>query len=109
MVTGLIGSLTFHSSISFIGVYANNVWQAQNYPFLSQVRLRPAPHVPSLIYPLQLLFYSNGTEYDQTLILNDDFTLNEAKLAVQGLPWFSATQTVAKIGTSLSFGATSLV
>lgn len=49
----------------------------------------------------------NGTEYNQTLILNDDYTLNEEKLAVQGLPWFAATQTVTKIGSSLSFGATS--
>ncbi|KAJ3727433.1 OPT oligopeptide transporter [Lentinula raphanica] len=76
--------------ISFCAVYANNVWNAQNFPFLSQ----------------QLLFFENGTEYDQTLILNDDFTLNEGKLAVVGLPWYSATQTVAKIGASLSFGAT---
>ncbi|KAF8824629.1 hypothetical protein HHX47_DHR8000349 [Lentinula edodes] len=54
----------------------------------------------------QLLFFENGTEYDQTLILNDDFTLNEDKLAVVGLPWYTATQTVSKIGASLSFGAT---
>lgn len=40
------------------------------------------------------------------LILNSDFTLNPDKLAVQGLPWFSASYTIAKIGTSLSFGAT---
>ncbi|KAJ3717209.1 OPT oligopeptide transporter [Lentinula guzmanii] len=75
--------------ITFCAVYANNVWNAQNFPFLSQ-----------------LLFFENGTEYDQTLILNSDFTLNEGKLAVVGLPWYSATQTVTKIGASLSFGAT---
>ncbi|KAH7872495.1 OPT oligopeptide transporter [Lentinula edodes] len=75
--------------ISFCAVYANNVWNAKNFPFLSQ-----------------LLFFENGTEYDQTLILNDDFTLNEDKLAVVGLPWYTATQTVSKIGASLSFGAT---
>lgn len=55
---------------------------------------------------MQLLFYKNGTEYDQTLILNDDFTLNLEKLEVQGLPWFAASYTIAKIGASLSFGAT---
>ncbi|KIK66315.1 hypothetical protein GYMLUDRAFT_93594 [Collybiopsis luxurians FD-317 M1] len=75
--------------ISFIAVYANNNWNAQNFPFLSQ-----------------LLFFENGTTYDQTLILNDDFTLNKEKLAVVGLPWYAASQTVTKIGTSLSFGAT---
>lgn len=75
--------------LAFCGVYARNVWNAQNFPFLSQ-----------------LLFYENGTEYNQTLILNDDYSLNEEKLAVQGLPWFAATQTVSKIGAALSFGAT---
>jgi hypothetical protein len=51
----------------------------------------------------QLLYYENGTEYDQLSILNgapdhlsncniitlaaDDFTLNYDRLAVQGLPW----------------------
>ncbi|KAJ7706005.1 OPT oligopeptide transporter [Mycena rosella] len=57
-------------------------------------------------------FFSNqpptrdGRRYNQTLILNDDFSLNLEKLEVQGLPWFSASYTITKIGTSLSFGAT---
>lgn len=54
----------------------------------------------------QLLFNEDGSEYNQTLILNDDFTLNEEKLAVVGLPWFATSQVIAAIGTSLSFGAT---
>ncbi|KAE9394953.1 OPT oligopeptide transporter [Gymnopus androsaceus JB14] len=75
--------------IAFAAVFANNVWNAQNFPFLSQ-----------------LLFLENGTEYPQTEVLNADFTLNEEKLAAVGLPWYAATQIVTKIGTSLSFGAT---
>ncbi|KAJ7103354.1 OPT oligopeptide transporter [Mycena belliarum] len=75
--------------LSFTGAYATNVWNARNFPFLSQV-----------------LFYEDGRRYNQTLILNPDFTLNEEKLAIQGLPWFSASYTIAKIGSSLSFGAT---
>ncbi|KAF7311079.1 OPT oligopeptide transporter [Mycena chlorophos] len=75
--------------LAFTGAYATNVWNAQNFPFLSQ-----------------LLFYENGTVYDQDLILNSDYTLNPEKLAVVGLPWFSITYAIAKIGTSLSFGAT---
>lgn len=43
-----------------------NVWNAQNFPFLTQ-----------------LLFYPDGREYDQLKILNDDFTLNYEKLAEQ--------------------------
>ena len=43
-----------------------NVWNTQNFPFLTQ-----------------LLFYENGTQYDQLSILNDDFTLNYEKLEQQ--------------------------
>ncbi|KAF7347691.1 OPT oligopeptide transporter [Mycena venus] len=83
-------SLDLHvRPISFTAAYSMNVWNAQNFPFLSQI-----------------LFYENGTEYQQDLILNDDFTLNTEKLAIQGLPWFSTSYAIAKIGGSLSFGAT---
>ncbi|KAJ6519993.1 OPT oligopeptide transporter [Mycena sanguinolenta] len=75
--------------VLFCGVFANNTWKAQNFPFLSQ-----------------LLFHENGTIYDQTLILNDDYTLNRDKLAIVGLPWYSASNVITQIGTSLSFGAT---
>ncbi|KAJ7361567.1 OPT oligopeptide transporter [Mycena albidolilacea] len=75
--------------LSFSAAYSMNVWNAQNFPFLSQI-----------------LFYENGTEYQQDLILNDDFTLNLEKLEVQGLPWFSSSYAISKIGGSLSFGAT---
>ncbi len=96
-----------HTSLSFAGVYANNVWNAQTFPFLSQVSDKAYITDLSISRPLpQLLFYPNGTEYDQTLILNDDYTVNATKLAEQGLPWFASTQVVAKIGSSLAFGAT---
>ncbi|KAJ7751318.1 OPT oligopeptide transporter [Mycena maculata] len=75
--------------LSFCGAYATNVWKAKNFPFLSQ-----------------LLFYENGTTYNQDLILNADYTLNLEKLEVQGLPWFAASYTISLIGGSLSFGAT---
>ncbi|KAF9262064.1 OPT oligopeptide transporter [Marasmius fiardii PR-910] len=74
--------------ILFCSTYAANTWNAQRYPFLSQ-----------------LLFREDGSEYNQTLILNDDFTLNEEKLAAYGLPWFAASQAIAKIGASISIGA----
>ncbi|ESK91707.1 peptide transporter mtd1 [Moniliophthora roreri MCA 2997] len=74
---------------AFVGVYANDIWQAKNFPFLGQ-----------------LLYRENGGRYNQTMILNDDFTLNEEKLAAYGLPWFTATQTVTGIAGGLSFGAT---
>ncbi|KIY72610.1 OPT superfamily oligopeptide transporter [Cylindrobasidium torrendii FP15055 ss-10] len=75
--------------IAFSAAYANNVWNAQNFPFLTQ-----------------LLFHENGTEYDQTLILNADYTLNRTSLEAVGLPWFAPSQIITKIGSSLAFGAT---
>ncbi|EIN08007.1 OPT oligopeptide transporter [Punctularia strigosozonata HHB-11173 SS5] len=74
--------------IAFCACYAQNVWHAQNFPFLTQ-----------------LLFYENGTEYDQLLILNDDYTLNYTKLAEQGLPWYAASQLLYKISRTMYIGA----
>ncbi|KDR65867.1 hypothetical protein GALMADRAFT_81439 [Galerina marginata CBS 339.88] len=74
--------------IAFCACYAMNTWHAQNFPFLTQ-----------------LLFYQNGTEYDQLAILNPDFTLNEAKLAEQGLPWYAASQLLFKVSRTMYIGA----
>lgn len=74
--------------IAFCAVYQQNVWQSQNFPFLSQ-----------------LLFYPDGTEYNQLLILNDDFTLNSTKLAEQGLPYYAGSQVLYKISRTMYIGA----
>ncbi|KAH8832033.1 OPT oligopeptide transporter [Flagelloscypha sp. PMI_526] len=74
--------------IVFCAIYVQNIWKAQNFPFLSQ-----------------LLYYENGTEYDQLLILNDDYTLNREKLEEQGLPWLAPSNMVGKIAYSMGFGA----
>ncbi|KAJ7132712.1 peptide transporter MTD1 [Mycena filopes] len=75
--------------IAFCALYANNVWNGQSFPWLSQE-----------------LFYENGTAYDQLAILDADFRLDKAALDVQGLPWFASSQVLTKIGTNLSIGAT---
>ncbi|KAI0797406.1 OPT oligopeptide transporter [Irpex lacteus] len=74
--------------IAFCACYAKNVWYAQNFPFLTQ-----------------LLFYQNGTQYDQLAILNDDFTLNYDKLAEQGLPYYAASQLLYKVSRTMYIGA----
>ncbi|KAF8155420.1 oligopeptide transporter [Crassisporium funariophilum] len=74
--------------IAFSACYAMNTWNTQNFPFLTQ-----------------LLYYQNGTEYDQLSILNSDFTLNEDKLAVQGLPWYAASQLLYKVSRTMYIGA----
>ncbi|KAK0433031.1 OPT oligopeptide transporter [Armillaria borealis] len=74
--------------IAFCACYAANTWNAQNFPFLTQ-----------------LLFLENGTEYDQLSILNADFTLNEEKLQAVGLPWFAASQLLYKVSRTMYIGA----
>ena len=51
------------SSITFCACYANNVWNAQSFPFLSQA-----------------LFNGNGTLYDQLSILDDNYRFDPVKL-----------------------------
>ncbi|EKM57186.1 uncharacterized protein PHACADRAFT_254776 [Phanerochaete carnosa HHB-10118-sp] len=74
--------------VAFCACYARNVWHAQNFPFLTQ-----------------LLFYENGTEYDQLSILNPDYTLNYQKLEEQGLPWYAASQLLYLISRTMYIGA----
>ncbi|KAF9025798.1 OPT oligopeptide transporter [Hymenopellis radicata] len=74
--------------IAFCACYKANVWHTQNFPFLTQ-----------------LLFFENGTQYDQLLILNDDFSVNEEKLAAVGLPWYAASQLLYKISRTMYIGA----
>jgi len=74
--------------IAFCACYAMNVWNTQNFPFLTQ-----------------LLYYENGTPYDQLSILNDDFTLNLQKLEQQGLPWYAASQLLYKVSRTIYIGA----
>ncbi|KAF8147837.1 peptide transporter MTD1 [Crassisporium funariophilum] len=75
--------------IAFCACYANNVWNGQSFAFLSQT-----------------LFYANGSRYDQLAILDENFRLDPAKLAEQGLPWFASSQVLNKIGANLAIGAT---
>ncbi|KAI5475579.1 hypothetical protein MNV49_001135 [Pseudohyphozyma bogoriensis] len=75
--------------IIFCAMYATNGWHAQNFPFLSQD-----------------LFYENGTVYDQTLILNADYSLNKTLLAQQGLPWYAPSNAIYYLGCNLAIGAT---
>ena len=56
----------FRSRIAFCACYALNVWNGQSFPFLSQT-----------------LFNEDGSQYDQLLILDDNFKLDPAKLAKQ--------------------------
>ncbi|KAF7973665.1 hypothetical protein HWV62_14640 [Athelia sp. TMB] len=75
--------------VVFCIVWYNNIWKAQNFPFLSQ-----------------LLYYENGTEYDQLLILNSDYEVDQTLLNEQGLPYYSSTWVVQLLATNMAMGAT---
>ncbi|KAI3604772.1 oligopeptide transporter [Moniliophthora roreri] len=74
--------------IAFCATYASNTWNAQNFPFLTQ-----------------LLFFENGTEYDQLAILNDKLEVDYEKLERVGLPWYAASQLLFKISRTMYIGA----
>ena len=77
-----------------IGIYYSNIWNVKNFPFMSQ-----------------LLFDQSSTEqlyatYNQSLILNPDFTVNNALLEKQGIPWLTGTNVAYLITTNAGITAT---
>jgi len=77
LVNGFIGYIG--CTIFFMGLYYGNVYRAQDFPFLSQVLFTDASN------------YTNYAEYNQSMILNSDNTINHEKLEAYGLPWMTAT------------------
>ncbi|KAG2054727.1 OPT superfamily oligopeptide transporter [Suillus hirtellus] len=75
--------------IVFIAIFNNNIWESQNFPFLAQ-----------------LLFYENGTVYDQTLIMNSNYEVDPTLVAEQGLPFYAGTWIVNLLSMNLGLGAT---
>ncbi|EPS96475.1 OPT oligopeptide transporter [Fomitopsis schrenkii] len=51
------------------------------------------------------LFFQNGTTYDQTLILNEDNSLNRTRLAEVGLPYYTTTYAISQMCYNFSLGA----
>lgn len=80
--------------ILFMAIYYGNVWRAQDFPFLSQ-----------------LLYYEDSNssyfdQYNQTLILNADATVNQTLLHEQGIPWVTGTYAAYLITSNMGLTAT---
>ncbi|KAI0058142.1 OPT superfamily oligopeptide transporter [Artomyces pyxidatus] len=75
--------------VTFVAVYYKNIWDSQNFPFLSQE-----------------LFYENGTVYDQLLILNDKLEVDPNLLQQQGLPFYAGTWVVNLLTSNMAMAAT---
>lgn len=76
-----------------MAVYYGNIWRAQDFPFLSQELFNGD---------------SNFTYYDtfnETTILNDDFTVNEEALEAGGIPYMASTYIVYLITSNMGFTA----
>ncbi|KAI0066210.1 OPT superfamily oligopeptide transporter [Artomyces pyxidatus] len=86
-VSNLIGYLL--CMVVFVAVYYKNIWDAKNFPFLSQT-----------------LFYENGSVYNQTLILNSDNIVDKTLLAEQGLPFYAGTWIVYLLSSNIGMAAT---
>jgi OPT family oligopeptide transporter len=78
----------------YIGLYYGNVWQAMNFPFLSQSLFSPS---------------SNSTAfavYNQSAILDVNNELNVAALEATGIPFFASTNAAYLLSTNLGITAT---
>jgi hypothetical protein len=92
LTNSLVGYIT--CIFLFVYVYYGNVWQAQNFPFLSQ-----------------LLFSQDSTSsnyviYNQTEILDDQNILLPSALETEGIPFFAGTYAMFLFTTNLAVTAT---
>ncbi|KAK7694019.1 hypothetical protein QCA50_003595 [Cerrena zonata] len=77
----------FFTYILMSAVYYGNLWNAKQFPFMSQA-----------------IFASDGTQYNQTALLTDG-RFDPVKFQQLGPAWFSATNALYLITSNLSLGA----
>ena len=80
--------------ILFMGLYYNNIFSAQNFPFMAQQLFDTASNSTNYII------------YNQTAILNDAFEVDPAKLAAIGTPALTASYLGYLITSNMGFTAT---
>jgi OPT family oligopeptide transporter len=78
----------------FVSLYYGDVWKARSFPFLSQSLFSPTSNATSYAV------------YNQSAILDRTFELNSTKLAVSGIPFFTATNASYLLTTNLGISAT---
>jgi OPT family oligopeptide transporter len=75
-------------------VYYGNVWNSQQFPFLSQFLFNGTSNA------------TNYVVYDQTLILNEHNEIDQTKLAFEGLPYLTGTYICYLITSNAGLTAT---
>ena len=78
----------------FMGVYYMNIWNAQDFPFLSQLLFSNTSN--STVYQT----------YNQTAVLSSENVLDEGALQQLGIPYFATTYAVYILSTNLAITAT---
>lgn len=80
--------------VIFAAVYYTNVWNALQFPFLSQdIFSGTSPNA------------SDAIVWNQTAVIGSDNLIDPAALAIEGLPWFATTYVVNILVTNLSVTA----
>ncbi|KAF2399029.1 OPT superfamily oligopeptide transporter [Trichodelitschia bisporula] len=78
----------------FMGLYYSNIWNARKYPFLS----------PNLFSDKSTA--KKYVTYNQTAILNSQWTVDKARLEKVGLPWLSSSHALGMTTQNIAIMAT---
>ena len=79
--------------VLFAGAFYTNLWNAQNFPFLSQVLFSGASNS------------TNPIQWNQTSVIGANNIIDQAALAVEGLPWFATSYALNILVTDISVTA----
>jgi len=79
--------------VVFTACYYGNVWDAQKFPFLSQSLFSVDSNS------------TNPITWNQTAVIGPDHRIDQAALAVQGLPYFATTYAINLLVTNMSVTA----
>ncbi|KAF2768319.1 OPT superfamily oligopeptide transporter [Teratosphaeria nubilosa] len=91
MVNMMIG--IYGCYILFMAVYYGNVWRSLDFPFLSQELFDGSSNS------------TNYVVYNQSLILNDNFEIDKAKLEQTGIPYLTGTYIAYLITSNMGMTA----
>lgn len=79
--------------IVFSAIYYGNVWNAQNFPFLSQVLFNEGSNS------------SNFIQWNQTAVIGSNNVVDPQALAAEGLPYFAGTYVVNILVSNMAITA----
>jgi len=93
LVNSMIGYL--FCIVIFMAIYYGNIWQSQDFPFLSQ-----------LLYDGSASNFTSYAPYNETLILTPDNFIDDAALKANGIPFLTGTYVAYLITTNMGSTAT---